>query len=288
MLIRPLVLSLAALVMTASSVVAAPALWKVSDEDSSIWLFGSVHLLPPDLDWRSARLDKVLSKADRVYFETDVSVEAQMRIMPMTFDLAYNRDGKLLSDTIGPKLTARVRQAAEDYLIPMPLLLTMRPWMAATTLSIGPLTDSGYDPLLGVEAVLGAAVPKERTGYLETPEQQIGFLASGSDEEQIAMLEATLDTLHVMQSDIDSMVDAWMAGTPELLGEVFMSQMGDYDDGMVTRLIDDRNRDWVEQIDAMLERNEKALLVVGAAHLVDEISVVTLLEERGFTSQRVQ
>jgi uncharacterized protein YbaP (TraB family) len=102
------------------------------------------------------------------------------------------------------------------------------------------------------------------------------------------MLEATLDSLDVMAADIGSMVDAWMAGEPEALGEVFMSQMGDFDDGMVTRLIDDRNRDWASQIAAMLERNERAILVVGAAHLVDDVSVVRLLEDMGHTSERIQ
>lgn len=288
MVSRPLVLSLTALLLSSAAVSAAPALWKVSDADSSIWLFGSVHMLPPDLEWRSGVLDKILSKAERVYFETDVSVEAQMRTMPLTFELAYNRDGTLLSDVIGRKLTNRVRAAAEAYFLPMPMLLTMRPWMAATTLSFGPLTSSGYDPQLGVETVLSAEVGPERIGFLETPEQQLGFLASGSDAEQIAMLEATLDSLDVMAADIDSMVDAWMAGEPEALGEVFMSQMGDFDDGMVTRLIDDRNRDWANQIDDMLERNERAILVVGAAHLVEDVSVVRLLEELGHTSERVQ
>jgi uncharacterized protein len=288
MLIRPLAPALLALALGTVATPAAPALWEVRDEDSSVWLFGSVHILPPGLEWRSTRLNKILSKADRVYFETDISTEAQMRIMPMTFELAYNRDGTLLSDTIGRKLTERVRAAAEDYLIPMPMLLTMRPWMAATTLSIGPLTNSGYDAALGVENVLSQVVEAERIGFLETPEEQIGFLASGSDAEQIAMLEATLDTLDVMEQDISSMVDAWMSGEPEALGEIFMSQMGDYDDGMVERLIDTRNANWAEQIDAMLEDNVEALLVVGAAHLVDDVSVVRLLENLGYTSERIQ
>lgn len=288
MLIRPLAASLALLMLSGASATAAPAIWKVSDEDSSIWLFGSVHLLPPDIEWRTPRLDKILSKADRVYFETDVGIEAQMRIMPMTIELAYNQDGTLLNETIGSKLTSRVRAAAVQYDIPMPLLLTMRPWMAATTLSIGPLQESGYDPALGVETVLSADIEPERTGFLETPEQQIGMLASGSDAEQIAMLEATLDTLDLMQSDIDTMVGAWMSGEPEALGEIFMSQMGDYDEGMVTRLIDDRNLDWVGQIETMLAENEKAVLVVGAAHLVEDVSVVRLLQDRGYKSERVQ
>jgi uncharacterized protein YbaP (TraB family) len=278
----------ASTLLTVSSALGAPAMWKVSDADSSIWLFGSVHLLPPDIAWRSAHFDKVMSKVERVYFETDVSPAAQMQIMPLSFELGFMRDGRLLSDVIDDDLTDRLREAANTYGMPMPMLLTMQPWMAATTISVGVLANTGYDPTLGVEQVLGASIPLERMGFLETPEEQIGFLAAGTVEEQIAMLEATLDTLDVMVDDIDEMVEAWLDGNPEELGEIFLDQMGGYDSGMVERIIDQRNHNWVEQIEAMLQRNESALLVVGAAHLVDDVSVVRLLEARGYTAERVQ
>lgn len=285
---RHLAVLAATTLMTVSGAAAAPAMWKVSDADSSIWLFGSVHLLPPEVEWRSPHLDKVISKADRVYFETDVSPAAQARIMPLSFELGFMRDGRLLSDVIGTDLTDRLREAANAYGMPMPMLLTMQPWMAATTISVGVLADTGYDPLLGVEQVLSASIAPERVGFLETPEEQLGFLASGDTEEQIAMLVATLDTLDAMVVDIDTMVQAWLDGDPEALGEIFLDQMGGYDSGMVERIIDQRNHNWVEQIEAMLDRNESALLVVGAAHLVDDVSVVRLLEARGYTAERVQ
>ncbi|SMQ63532.1 hypothetical protein SAMN06295905_0829 [Devosia lucknowensis] len=267
---------------------AAPALWQVSDEDSSVWLFGSVHMLRADTEWRSSAFEKVMSKVDKVYFETDIGPEAQMLITPLTFELGFNRDGTLLSEIVGPKLTRRVREAAALYNIPMASLLTMKPWMAATTLSMGPLMYSGFDAALGVESVLLAELPRERQGFLETAEEQLGFLAGGTTDEQISMLRATLDTLDVMESDIDEMVAAWAAGQPEELGAVFAEQMGGYDEGMVELLIDERNHNWVEQIEQMLAENESALLVVGAAHLAGDVSVVKLLEDRGFSSRRVQ
>ena len=84
------------------------------------------------------------------------------------------------------------------------------------------------------------------------------------------------------------MVQAWTIGQPEELGAIFTEQMGGYDDGMVERLIDRRNHDWVGQIEEMLADDLAALLVVGAAHLAGDASVVKLLEARGFTSRRVQ
>lgn len=287
-MMRPFIAPLAALILSTGAALGAPAMWKVSDGDSAIWLFGSVHLLPDWPEWRTAHLDKVMSKVDLVYFETDISIEAQMSIADLSYELGFSRDGRLLSDKIGPELTAQLREKAGQYGLPMPMLLTMEPWMAATTLSVGAVTTQGYAPELGVETILSNELPAERKAFLETPEQQLGFLAGGDLDEQITMLRATLDTIDDASSDIGAMVEAWLDGEPELLGTIFDTQMGGYSGGMVEQLIDRRNHNWVEQIQAMLARNETALLVVGAAHLAGDVSVVKLLEERGFTSERVQ
>ena len=285
---RSLIFALSGLLSMATATSAAPAIWQVSDADSSIWLFGSVHMLPADIDWRTGTLDKVISKADRVYFEADISAAAQAEMMPLSIELGFNRDGVLLSDQIGEALTDRVREAAQDYDIPMPALLTMKPWMAATTLASGPMMQSGYEARLGVEMVLAAELPDEFKGFLETGAEQLGFLAGGTLEEQITMLETTLDTLHLAQSDIEAMIAAWMDGNPEALGQAFDSQMEGFDNAMVERIIDLRNRNWTGKIEAMLNSNEAALLVVGAAHLAGESSVEKLLEERGYSSKRIQ
>jgi uncharacterized protein YbaP (TraB family) len=285
---RGLIIALSGLLSMTTATMAAPAIWQASDADSSIWLFGSVHMLPADVDWRTGRLDKVISKADRVYFEADVSAAAQAELMPLSMELGFNRDGVLLSDQIGEALTDRVREAAQDYGIPMPALLTMKPWMAATTLSSGPMMQSGYEARLGVEMVLAAELPDEQKGFLETGAEQLGFLAGGTLDEQINMLEATLDTLHLAQSDIEAMVTAWMDGNPEALGKAFDSQMEGFGDAMVERIIDLRNRSWTDKIEAMLASNESALLVVGAAHLAGDTSVAKLLEERGYSIKRIQ
>ncbi|UYO00039.1 MAG: TraB/GumN family protein [Devosia sp.] len=272
----------------AAPAVAAPALWKVSDADSSVWLFGSVHMLPPGTDWRTSYFDKVLAKADRVYLETDIGPEAQMRITPLSMELGFSTGGVLLSDRVPSDVIDRMRELANEYNVPMPLLLAMRPWMAATTLSVGVLADAGYDPNLGVEMIVTSEVPAERMGYLESPEDQIGILAGGSDEEQVAMLVATLDSAPAMQADIDAMIDAWLGGHPEGLGDAFMAQMGGYHEDTMARLIDIRNSNWVEQIETMLADNESAFLIVGAAHLIGDVSVVKMLEDKGFSAQRMQ
>ncbi len=286
-MLRTTVILLATAALTLPAL-AAPAIWKVNDADSSVWLFGSVHMLRADTDWRTQRLDKLISKADRIYFEADISAAAQAELMPVSIELGFNSGGVLLSEQIGPELTDRLRAAAQQYDIPMPALLTMKPWLAATTISAGPMMESGFEAAYGVETVLGEELPAERKGFLETGVEQLGFLAAGTLEEQITMLSATLDSLDAVQSDIDDMVTAWTNGDPEGLGAIFDAQMADFDTSLSQRIIDERNHNWVDQIETMLGENEAALLIVGAAHLAGDVSVVKLLEARGFAAERVQ
>lgn len=267
---------------------AAPAIWKVSDADSSVWLFGSIHMLPPGIAWRTEVFDNLLDEADRIYFETDLSFDAQPQIIALTMERGFARDGRLLSHRIDSKLMSKVRSAAETYAVPVPTLLAMQPWMAANTISVAALSAAGYNPAEGVEAILVNEIQAERQGFLETAEQQIEAIAGGSEADQIQMLMATLSESDNLAGMVDSMVTAWADGTPDVVADIFFADLGAYGDAFEDRLITQRNRNWVEQIEAMLEANEKAVLVVGAGHLVGTHSVVKLLEEKGFLADRIQ
>ena len=279
---------LATILTLVGSATAAPAIWKVSDGDSSVWLFGSIHMLPDGMEWRTEIFDNLLDEADRIYFETDLGMAAQTRILALTMERGFARDGVLLNHRIDAKLMSKVRAAAETYAVPVPTLLAMQPWMAASTISVAALTAAGYDPTKGVETTLVGEIPVERQGFLETAEQQLEAIAGGSEADQIQMLVATLAETDGLAEMVDTMVAGWLEGTPDVVADIFLADLGAYGEAFVDRLITQRNKNWVEQIVTMLDTDEEALLVVGAGHLVGPDSVVTLLEQKGFSSERVQ
>lgn len=281
-------LAVLALALTAGSASAAPAIWKVSDEDSAVWLFGSIHMLPEGMEWRTEIFDNLLDEADRIYFETDLGLAAQPKILALTMERGFARDGVLLNQRIDGKLMSKVRTAAETYAVPVPTLLAMQPWMAASTISVAALTAAGYDPTQGVETTLVSEIPVERQGFLETAEEQIDAIAGGSEADQIQMLVATLGETDTLATMVDTMVAAWLEGTPEVVADIFFADLGAYGEAFIDRLITQRNKNWVEQIEAMLQADEEALLIVGAGHLVGPENVVNLLINKGFFSERVQ
>ncbi|MFD2646179.1 TraB/GumN family protein [Devosia albogilva] len=280
-------LPLALLLPLASSVAAAPAMWKVSDADSAIYLFGSFHVLPDGIDWRTPLFDERLAAADKIVLETDVSPLAQAQVGAAAIARGVYVDGTLLTDVIDDDLEATLRAQSSAYDVPVGSLLAMRPWMAANTISVAAMMALGYDQP-GVEFQIEPEIEPDRLIHLETGEEQLDVLAGASDEEQLVMLQATLDELDSMPKLMSKMIHHWQAGTADRIAHLFQMEMGGFEDAFLDRLLYQRNRNWVEPLSQLLADDIDALVIVGAAHLVGPTNVIELLEAEGFTATRVQ
>ncbi|MHA6730475.1 TraB/GumN family protein [Devosia sp. A369] len=271
----------------ASPVLADPALWEVRDDDSSIWLFGSFHILPEGTEWRTELFDGVLAEADSVVFETDVRPAAIAQMGANAFARGVYVDGTLLTDVMDEALEAQLRQQAAAMDMPMGMVLAMRPWMATNTITVQMLAAHGYQDQ-GVEFILQPEISEERLGFLETGAEQLEVLAGAPDDEQLAMLQATLDQLDALPKLMDKMKTRWVDGTPEQLADLFLMELGGFETAFLDRLLYARNQNWLGPIEAMLAENQENLIIVGAAHLIGDGSVLDLLEQAGYRVQRVQ
>ncbi|WEK06385.1 MAG: TraB/GumN family protein [Candidatus Devosia phytovorans] len=283
---RCLIPALAALGL-ASPALAAPGLWEVRDQDSVLWIFGSFHILPEGLEWRTELFDTILADADKVVFEADVGPQAMAAVGGAAFARGIYVDGTLLTDVIGDDLEVQLRDYAGEVGLQLGPILAMKPWMATNTLSVAALAAEGYNEQ-GVELLLQPEIERDRLVFLETGKQQLDVLAGAPEEEQVAMLQSTLDEMHTLPKVMTKMLDHWSAGTADLLADMFLMEMGGFETAFMDRLIYDRNRNWIPPLEAMLEENQNNLVIVGAAHLVGDDSVLDLLEKAGYTVERVQ
>lgn len=276
-----------ALLAAAAPAHAAPALWQVSDADSKIWLFVSFHLLPPATEWRTDIFDRTMDGADRVYFETDVGDVVQGTILAKAMALGLNPLGTTLSSQLDTTDAAVLRSTIAELGLPVGTIQAMQPWLATNMISTAVIVALGYDPNSGVDIALQRELPPARKGYFETSDEQLNFLASAPQEEQVGMLVDTLDKLDDLPGQLDAMVTAWAAGTPDVMADAFFDDLAGYD-AFTQRLIFDRNKTWATRINTMLADNEQDLIVVGAGHLMGNGSVVDLLEKAGFQVTRLQ
>ncbi|MBL8531399.1 MAG: TraB/GumN family protein [Hyphomonadaceae bacterium] len=262
---------------------ATPALWRITDADSEIWLFGTVHLLSPDLRWRTPAIDAAFNAADEFVTETDTGPAAQAALPQLAQRYGALAAGETLSALLGedaPKLA----QAARRLNLDPAALERMRPWFAALNLSYAYVVQQGQTAEAGVETVLSAEARAQgkREGFLETPEQQVRFLADLPREDELRFLRITLDQV---QGDSDegfrALDAAWAMGDVRLLGALLDAQWRNAGPAVHEALILNRNRLWADEIAQRLDGSGRTFIAVGAAHLAGEGNVVALLRERG-------
>lgn len=267
-----------------------PALWQTGDEDTKVYLFGTVHVLPPSLIWRNDVFESAFDEAQTVYFEADVSGQdpalaravAKLGFMPM---------GKDLFSMLSPSEVTEVEEAANKLNLPTASISRMQPWFAAMMLAMQSIVAQGQDPESGVEQVLEpeARSRNKELRYFETAEQQLSFMANLNEDVQLTMLMETVRQIDELGQSIIEMDNAWVVGDIEKLSEIVLSDPSMASDEMMDVMLINRNKDWVIKLDELIEKEEGTFFVaVGAAHLVGEDSVVSMLEANGYSVDRVQ
>ncbi|ODT81118.1 MAG: hypothetical protein ABS76_13610 [Pelagibacterium sp. SCN 64-44] len=278
---------LAGALVPALPAMAAPALWEVRDADSAIRIFGSFHILPDGTEWRTPEFDTTLAEADFVVFETDVSAMAMAQLGAQAFARGIYTDGTLLTDRIDAETEALLRAELDKIGMPVGPVLAMRPWMAANAISAAALEATGFSSK-GVELALEADLENRPMRFLESGAEQLDVLSAAPEEEQIAMLSSTLVEIDALPKMMSKMLRSWVEGTPERLAPLFQMEMGGFEDAFLDRLLYARNRNWVPALEEMLANDERALVIVGAGHLVGKDNVIALLEAAGYAVERIQ
>jgi uncharacterized protein len=269
----------------AAPVAAEPGMWVIRDHDSTIYLFGTVHALKPDVKWRSAGLDKALAAVGELVLEVS-GMDDPASMLPLF--RAHGMDpANPLSRKLKPADWARLTAAAKDMGLPPQALEPMRPWLAALMISVAPLVKAGYDPKSGVELVLtgDAKSAGKPILALESAEQQIKFFADLSPKAELEYLVATLDTYDQAAVKLNAMVTAWESGDTSKLETQFLEESG-FTDDLYETIVVRRNRAWADQLKAKLAGSGVSFVAVGAGHLVGPDSVQQELRKRGVKVER--
>ncbi|MEW6538973.1 MAG: TraB/GumN family protein [Pseudomonadota bacterium] len=260
-----------------------PALWVVKDADSTLYLFGSVHVLRPTTGWASPRVEAAFDSASDIWFEIS-NPDDQAAIMPLIQQHGLSPETPL-SSRLTAEENAELDAAAQAMGASAAQLQPMKPWLAALSLSVAPLIKAGYDPKSGVELVLKAraeAAGKPIHGF-ETIDKQIGILAGLPDDVQLVFLRETLKDYENAATKLDEMVEAWARGDVSTLDRVTIKEMKEASPALYQSVLVDRNTDWANQIQTLLEGAGTAFIAVGAAHLTGDDSVQAILQKRGVT-----
>jgi len=266
----------------------APAMWTFSDEDTTVYLYGTVHILKPGLEWRSPTLDSAFNKADTLVLEADItSPESQAGMQKLVMDYGMFAEGKSLTATLNDEDEAVVSAALQANGIPLQAVDTMKPWMVGLQLSMMQIMQAGYDPQSGVEAVLLADAGDKELAYLETAETQIKALGGASIEDQVQGLMATLSTMELGPEYLNTLVAEWADGDVKGLGALMSNPAMFGTQDAYDALLTQRNKNWVPGIKALLNEPGTKVVAVGAGHLAGPDSVIKMLKAEGLKVKAV-
>ncbi len=264
-------------------------MWRIADHDSEIWLFGTVHMLPADVEWRSAQFEAAFAASDVVILEVDLNHGQSERIHSLTMQLGYNANFVSLSSLLTPNENARLANAASKVGILPDLLEPLRPWLASIQLTLLNMAGQGYDSATGVDANIAsmAQAAGKRLAYLETVEDQFAVFASLSAKVEKAFLMATVEQIAANPGTLNELIQAWATGDTKKFSKYFKDMRGDEMPGLHDALFVRRNKAWVEQIAKRMKGAGKAFIAVGAGHLPGQDGVVSLLRARGIRVKRL-
>ena len=270
----------------ATAAPARPALWKVADEDTTIYLFGTIHALPGGIDWLHGNVAQAIDRSQELVTEiTDgSSPELQARVMGK----AMLTPGKSLRDLLNEGERKRYEAAIKTLGLPESTFDAFKPWYAAVGLATLPLVRSGYSAENGVEEALEARIKPRNLPHsgLETMEFQLGLFDGLPPAVQKRYLMDVIDGLPQITGELDRMVAAWKAGDADRLASIMNED--EEDPAMMEALITNRNRAWAQWVQARLARPGTVFVAVGAGHLAGDGSVQAQLAAKGLTTQRVQ
>lgn len=286
-LLRRFATALALNLLLVAVATAQPGLWVARSGHATIYLFGTVHLLPSDTHWTSPALDKALDASQRLSIEIvdDDAASMQSLVMQHGLDLATPLSSKLDATERG-----ELDQAATAAKLPggSASLQPMRPWLAALTLTMAPLMQAGMDPNLGVDKLLKARMQHagKPVDGLETAEAQIRMLADLPESMQLDFLRQSFKEVADGPAKLHELVDAWRDGDTAAIARIEDEDLRKDSPMLYQRLIVDRNQAWAKTLAERMKQPGVSFVAVGAGHLAGPDSLQEQLRKLGISVTR--
>jgi uncharacterized protein YbaP (TraB family) len=264
---------------------ANPALWVVRDEDTTIYLFGTIHMLD-GRTWFNDEVKTAFDASDELVMEA-ILPEDQMSLVPMIMRYAIDQSGITLSSRLTPAENAQLARATASLGIPPAAFDRFEPWFAGMMLSVTAAQRSGIDAANGPETVLTRAATARHIPIreLEGFEWQIHLFDNMPPAFQLATLREALRQAAAGDQVLAPLVGAWSKGD---VGALEQALDDPHENPTLRRvMLTNRNANWAIWIRNRLARPGTVFIAVGAAHLAGSDSVQVQLRNRGIASERV-
>lgn len=261
---------------------ATPAFWTVERNGKTLYLFGSIHLLPPQTKWMRAEIERAQAASQVFVFEAplDPGGQAMLKFVEEGGRLAR---GQTLKTVLPAALHENMEKAAWEVQYPPKLLAPLRPWLAAVYLELYAYLRVGFSSYYGVDHVIEKEA-KERGAefaYFETVGEQLGYFARLDRKTEIAYLKATVRGVLEQPSLPHDLLNGWAQGKTDELSRLVDEGFKDVS-VLRAQLLVARNRKWLPSLRRMIASDKTHFVTVGVGHLVGRDSLVAMLRAKGY------
>jgi uncharacterized protein YbaP (TraB family) len=285
------VLSLAACGGTeakAPATAAHPALWKVADADTTIYLFGTIHLLPKGLQWTTPVMSKAMAASQVLMLEVALDKDPA-KLGAVMIRLAKTTGLPPVLDRVDRAKRAKLQKVITRSGLSLTYLDGLESWAAALAIASATNAKLNLSYEDGAEMQLTKAFEKmgKPVGGLETAEQQLGYFDTLPEAAQRKFLTSIADDTANADEEFAKMIAAWRAGDVRKIAVTFDDEMN-LSPELAEALLHRRNKNWASWIDARMKQPGVVFVAVGAGHLAGKGSVEQLVAQRGYKVVRVQ
>ncbi|NND00235.1 MAG: TraB/GumN family protein [Gammaproteobacteria bacterium] len=268
-----------------------PAMWKLVDQDTEIYLFGTFHLLPPDINWSSAKMLAAMAETSVTYLEADAaSASGQREVLSAVQRYGYNSPGVSLTATLGKQRAAKLAEVARRYGVELAVLEPLRPWLATLTLAVKAYQQAGLVSQSGAESTIIqiAQQQQDEIRYLESSVEQIHALASLDEMADYTSFDAELAQFADFSREVLPLMEAWRSGDIATIELKLLTMLRNASPNSFDILFRKRNLNWRRQIKALMDGTGGYFIAVGVGHMVGDDSLIAMLRDDGYRVKRVQ
>ncbi len=262
---------------------AHPALWTVHGEKGTAYLFGSLHLMPDNIEWHTPPIDAALAKADVFVFEIETGDNAQTRMQEFIAKNGTLPPDQSLPAMLTADMRADYRKVLDQTHVKPEYLIDKRPWLAALILSVASMVSQNYSAESGADKkILGIAKSRgAQLRYFETIDDQLNLLMPSDPKLELDEFASSLKEMLQAKRTAGGLLDSWSRGDAAALNRQMNKELGQSKEAEKV-MFTDRNTKWVVKLQKMLREPKTYFITVGAGHLVGPHGVPAMLRAKGY------
>ncbi|MCV2403195.1 TraB/GumN family protein [Marinomonas sp. C2222] len=262
----------------------AAAVWEVTSEKSTLYIGGTVHMLSEQDYPLPKAYEAAYLASEKLVFETDVNGLNTPDTQQKFQQVVFANDGKTIDQKINQQNLSDLKKYLDSRNIPLANVESFTPSFLATYLSLIELEHLGFTNQ-GVDEFYAqkANQDSKSIAWLEEIDEQINFLVELEQLDHDFVMKFGLMELNKISELIDSIRTDWRSGDMEALAKMGITELLNDYPSIYRSLLSDRNHNWLPQIENMLTDDTIEFVLVGALHLAGPDSVLTLLENKGYT-----